>query len=262
MGTINFDHLNFYTMKHEGIEFLKKMFFVFNFTFLLSSVLVAQVFIETYPPVSNNTDMGVRISGMQNLSDRLSYEKITGSPFYNDEWQLASLTGMNEKEKWLCKVKINLATGELYYQDKQGHELVADDGLIRKIVLHKNDDTSAVVATFILTPEPVKLNQERRNSYMQVLNGGSYQLLKLNIRNLNSADSLFGTQKRYFFKDEEVYFIHHNEMLNNLRRLDKDNLLQFLPGSSVYIDWAKQNKINFRKEEDVIRFMNYYNSKK
>ena len=114
MGTINIDHLNFNNMKYERIGFLKKMFFVFSFIFLLSSVLIAQVFIETYPPVSNNTDMGVRISGIQNLSDRLPYEKITGSPFYSDEWQLASLSGSNEKEKWLCKVKLNLATGELY----------------------------------------------------------------------------------------------------------------------------------------------------
>lgn len=262
MGTINFDHLNFKTMKYERIESFKKTFSISLFVFLLSSVLNAQVFIETYPPVSNNTDMGVRISGMQNLSDRLPYERITGSPFYSDEWQLASLIGANEKEKWLCKVKINLATGELYYQDKQGNELVTDEALIKKIVLHKNDDTSVAMAIFILTPERVKLNQERRNSYIQVMNEGSYQLMKLNKRNLNSADSLFGTMKRYFFKDEEDYFIYHSEMMNSLRKLDKENLLQYLPGSSVYNDWAKQNKINFKREDDVLLFMNYYNSKK
>lgn len=230
------------------------------FLFSFSSILIAQVFIETYPPVSNNTDMGVRISGMQNLSDRLPYEKITGSPFYSDEWQLASLLGSNEKEKWLCKAKINLATGELYYLNKEGNELVADDGFIRKVIFHKNDDTSVAVAVFILTPERVKLNQQQRNSYLQVLNNGSYQLLKLNKKTLNSADSLFGTLKRYFFKDEENYFIHHNEMTNGLRKLDRDNLLQFLPGSSEQSAWVKQNKINFRKEEDVLRFVNYYNS--
>jgi hypothetical protein len=262
MGTTSFDHLNFKTMKYERIDFFKKTGFVFLFIFLRSSALIAQVFIETYPPVSNNTDMGVRISGIQNLSDRLPYERITGSPFYTEEWQLASLTGANEKEKWLCKVKINLATGELYYQDKEGNELVTDDGLIHKVVLHRNDDTSTVVAIFILTPERVRLNQVQRNSYMRVMNSGSYQLLKLTIKNLNAADSLFGTMKRYFFRDEEVYFIYHTEMMNSLRKLDKENLLQYLPGSSAYNDWAKQNKINFKKEEDVLHFMNYYNSKK
>jgi len=249
-------------MSNNQVNHLMRLLSLGSIILLFSLFASSQVFVETYPPVSNNTDMGIRISGLSNLSDRLPYEKISGSPFWNDEWALASLYGSGEKEKWLCKVKLNFATGELYYLDKEGTELTTDDGLIKKIVVHKNDDTSAVVAVFILTPERIRLNQEQRNSYMQVLNEGSYQLLKLNKKSLNSADSLFGTLKRYFFRDETDYFITHNEMTTSLKRLDKDNLLQFLPGSSGYNEWAKQNRINFKKEEDVLLFMNYYNSKK
>lgn len=222
----------------------------------------SQVFVETYPPVANTTEMGVRISGLNNLSDRLSYDRINGSPFWSDDWQLASLYGENEKDKWLCRAKLNLATGELYYLDKNEKEWVAEDGLVKKIIFRKNDDTSVVTAVFIVSPQLIRLNQELRHAYLQVLNTGSYQLLRLNEKNLGSADSLFGTLKRYFFKDERVYFINHGQLLNSLKKLDRENLLQFLPGSSEDNEWIKQNRINFKKEEDVLKFMNYYNSKK
>jgi len=101
-----------------------------------------------------------------------------------------------------------------------------------------------------------------RHTYLQVLNEGAYQLLKLNEKTLGSADSLFGTLKRYFFKDESIYYINHEQALNTLKKLDRDNLLQFLPGSSGYNEWIKQNRINFKKEDDALRFVNYYNSKK
>jgi len=228
---------------------------------LITITAHSQVFVETYPP-SGTTDMGVRVSGVQNLSDRLSYERISGSPFWRDEWQLASLYGANEREKWLCRVKLNLATGELYYLDKDEKELVTEDGLIRKIIFHKSDDTSIATALFMLNPQPVRLNQEMRHTYLQVLNEGAYQLLKLNEKTLGSADSLFGTLKRYFFKDESIYYINHEQALNTLKKLDRDNLLQFLPGSSGHNEWIKQNRINFKKEDDVLRFVNYYNSKK
>ena len=243
-------------------KYLSRSRAIAGFIVLLTALSAhAQVFVETYPPYGT-TDMGVRVSGIQNLSDRLSYEKISGSPFWHDEWQLASLYGATEREKWLCRVKLNFATGELYYLDKEEKEWATEDGLVKKIVFHNSNDTSVATAVFVLNPYTVRLNQETRHTYLQVLNDGAYQLLKLNERILGSADSLFGTLKRYFFKDESVYYISHDQTLNTLKKLDRDNLLQFLPGSSAHNDWARQNKINLKKEEDVLRFMNYFNSKK
>lgn len=221
-----------------------------------------QVFVESYPPVSNNTDMGVRISGLGTLGDRLSYERISGSPFWKDEWQLASLYGRNEKEHWLCKAKLNFATGELYYLDQNNQELVAVDGFIRRIVFYENGDTGRHIAEFVLAPQTMLLNQEMKNVYLQLLNIGEYQLLKLNKRSLSSADSLFGTLKRYFFTSESIYFIRHGEILNPMKKLDRDNVLSYLPGAKESELWAKQNKTNFRKEGDVLSFLDYYNAKK
>ncbi|MGC4036529.1 MAG: hypothetical protein QM764_11245 [Chitinophagaceae bacterium] len=248
-------------MRNSRIKYTARLIGLVCTGFFLFKSSFAQVFIETYPPVSTNTDM-IKISGLNTLSDGVPYEKISGSAYYNDEWQLASLFGSGKNEKWLCKIKLNLATGELHYLGKNGDELVTYDGAVKKIVIHKDNDTSKVSAVFILTQEPVKLNQALRNTYLQVLNSGSYELLKLSKRNLNSADSLFGTLKRYFFKDESDYFVYHSEMINGLKRLDKESLLQLLPGSSAFADWVKENRINFRKEDDALAFMNYYNSKK
>ena len=238
-------------------------FFAFSAVvgFLLSASVYSQVWVETYPPVSNPTDMGVRITGLGTLSDRIPYERIGGSPFWSDEWRIATLYGERANEKWLCKAKLNFATGEVHFLDKEDKEMVTGDGIVKKIVFHKLNDTSSVFAVFILNPKPVKINQEFRSSYLQVLNDGRYQLLKLIKKSLSSGDSLFGTLKRFFFTTGSYYFIRHGEIMNPVKKLDIDNIRPLVAGMSAGMDWVKEQRINFRREEDVIAFLNYFNSK-
>lgn len=106
------------------------------------------------------------------------------------------------------------------------------------------------------------INNKKVDGFAEVLNTGNHRLLKHVQRTVDAKDSLFGTQKKYFFRDQVFYFMWHNEKVERIKKLNKTNILQLLPSASAYTKWINENKIDFTKEADVILFLDYYNARK
>jgi hypothetical protein len=78
-----------------------------------------------------------------------------------------------------------------------------------------------------------------------------------------TGDSLMGAYKRYYFSEQVSYYLNNKSGGNtHFRKLNKNNVIESLKMEDSEKTWIKQNDINFKKEEDVIRFLNYYNSRK
>src|SRR5215471_6587812 len=76
----------------------------------------SQVFIET-TPTSKSADPVINMYGAGDLIVSIPYEKIKGSAFWNDNYQLAYLFGDNTMSKWFCRSRLNLVTGDVYFLD-------------------------------------------------------------------------------------------------------------------------------------------------
>lgn len=227
---------------------------------LVASTGFAQFAMEILPN-AKPMDPSVIIYGGSNFNNGIPYNRIQGSPFWKDDYQPAFLYGENPKEKWLVKAKLNLNTAEVYFLGKAGEELVAPEGLVKKIVFLKYGDSAQPAAEFRYKyGEPLLINNDK-SYYVQLMNQGNYQLLKIDRRPVISADS-FHIAKRYYFREDVKYFIQYNNKTAGIKKLTRDNILAWTPGNSAMNDWMEQQKINFKKEEDVIRFLDYYNSKK
>lgn len=198
------------------------------------------------------------VYGSGDLSGRIPYARIAGSPFWRDNWQLATLY-VDTKKLATLPVRLNLATNEIHFLENE-KEYVLIDGKVSIVAFHPGSDSSRTTEVFLQhVPEILQLNKNF-NGFIQVMNTGSYQLLKYLQRTVGSADSLFRTQKRYFFTDEPLYFLRFNQKIERIKKLRKENLLGFLPSASSYSSWITENNIDFKKEADVIRFLDYYNA--
>jgi hypothetical protein len=184
----------------------------------------------------------------------LPYSRISGSPFWKDKFLPAKIyttTG----QIYSAPIRLNLVTNEIHFL-KNGEEMVLVEMSIDRIVFYLEKDSVLFLAN-ILNP---LMNTKKENGYVEILNPGNYQLLKHTKRTVSSADSLFRTQKRYFFTDEPSYFLRHNEKTEKIKKLAKDNIFKLLPSALSYTQWVDENKIDLKKEEDVIRFLNHYNT--
>ncbi|MDQ3681682.1 MAG: hypothetical protein M3352_01260 [Bacteroidota bacterium] len=220
--------------------------------------LQAQVFIQQTEDGFNGKAATYVVYGSEGLSNRIPYDKIKGTPFWSDEYKLAVLYSGNNRVS-IRPVKLNLATNEIYFL-KNDEELVLENVDVTKLIFYKGKDTSEIITSFIRRVPDLFLWNKKTDDFVQVLNQGKYQLLKHTKRIVGNADSLFGTQKRYFFKDEHNYFLRVNDKVEKVKKLNEEYILSLMPSSSNYKVWIKGNNISFKKEDDVIRFLNYYNS--
>jgi hypothetical protein len=231
-------------------------------TFCFPFLVIAQggVMIETLP--STKADGTINIYGRGTLSNRIPYDKIAGNAFWKAEWVPATLIGRNKKERWEQEVKLNLASHEIYYKNPTGEEQVVNEGLVKKIQIHEPNTPEKITATFINGVTEPYISEEPIKELLQILNEGKYQLLKMDNRKLLEGDSLFGTLKRYYFKNESKYFLANNYVVNPLKKLNKESILQLAPAGKNEQDWIIQNKIDFKKEADIIRYFNQLNASK
>lgn len=202
--------------------------------------------------------MGYVIYGSDGLSKKIPYTRIKGSPFYNDDWVLASIYSTN-KLAHVIPAKLNLATNEIHYF-KNDEEQVLSGINVSFIAFHEGKDTAVTTDVFLRHIPNLRLNNKVVDDYIQVLNTGQFQLLKYTKRMVGSADSLFRTQTRYFFTNENYYFLRNNNRVERIKKLNKESVLEFLPSALSFSPWIAENKIDLRKEEDVIRFLTHYNS--
>ena len=243
----------------SGPALLSKNCFCFIFFLFCFNQLKSQVRMEATGYDHKGDATGYYFYGMAILpnKDRIPFTRIKGSPFWKDNWQVATLYSDTMK-LFTMPVRLNLATNEIHFL-RDEKEFVLETGDISTIVFHPDNDISKTTEIFIMNDPFLFLSGKKVEGFVKVMNNGNYRLLKYTHRIVSSADSLFGTQKKYFFTDEVFYYMWFNEKIERIKKLNKDNILKFLPSSSSYTKWSGQNEIDLKKEEDVIRFLDHYN---
>lgn len=204
-------------------------------------------------------DATLIVYGMNGQSQKIPYEKIKGSAFYNGQWRKASLYNQADKLIGVYDVKLNLVTHEVHFLDQKGMELAANDGIVSKVVFIDTVNGKPKNKVFVNNYVTVNNVYNNNKRYAEELNEGPCGLLKVTIRTGLEQDSMFQTLKKYSFQDRQDYYIRVNKRVEKLKKLNKDYLIPFLPQSNDMVTWAKKNNLKFNREEDVVRMIDYYN---
>lgn len=258
MGIINFAQKSVACYKPVKEKVKVKHCFLFGLLFFIALTAMSQVILETGH--SNATKDGALIVyGSDNLRKAIPYESIRGNAYWNTNWMKAFLFNQQDTPLGSYKARFNFVTGEVHYIDHKGSEQVAIPGTLNAIVFMRDEDTTQIATVFKNNIPVVRKQASCKECFIQELNQGETKLLKITQRLLKSKDSLFGTLKSYYFYDQVEYFIQHGELYDRVKRLSRDVALKFVVGLTSYEQWISKNNINFRKEEDFVRFLVYYN---
>ncbi|MBS4062971.1 MAG: hypothetical protein KGZ74_00345 [Chitinophagaceae bacterium] len=191
----------------------------------------------------------------------LKYGDIKGSPFWSEDWYYASLYDI--KNNFIAKVPVNMnfANGKIYSL-KDSNIIELENDVIRKVVIYEDTITEKIKAVFLNSLPYIYINKQKVNDYVQVFHSGPAVLLKLKRKELALSEGGGGMSKYFYFKEMTSYFIQIGIKTEVLKKMTMDAVLELLPGAFAFKDWAVNNKINFKKESDIIRFIQYYNSEK
>jgi hypothetical protein len=227
------------------------------FSIFFFHVAFAQIYVEQ----GSGLAATVSVYGPDASNKKIPLSRVKGSPFWKEEWQLASLYDSNAKRINIVPVRMNLATGEFHFMWKEQELVAGDNNKVTLIVFHNNNDSSSVGTIFIKNIPDLILDKKPLTAFVQVMNSGKCQLLKYTTRRVYPGeDSLFGTQKRYVFKDVNFYFLKTGDKVEKIKKLNTEHFLALIPEASAYKEWINRNDLNFKQEEDLVLFLNYFNS--
>lgn len=111
----------------------------------------------------------------------------------------------------------------------------------------------------MLNNDDFQFNKKSLNGYSQVLVEGEVSLYKYIKRTVSSADSMFGTLKRYYFSTSQLYFIKYNNKIAQLKKMNDDAIFEIVPPDNAMTKWISANKMNLKREEDLVAYLKKWN---
>lgn len=228
------------------------------FSAFVSFFSILSCFSQTIQPsihdraAKSTTDLTLDDPSPAQTRDSISYDKISGSPFWpemNTEAQLF----IGNKLVAKAMARINLVTGQLYFL-KDTSELVLDDDEINKVVF------SAEKSVFVRNFPGLYLNRKPVKDYVQLLNDGDYQLIKYIKRKINAPESASKLEKKYTFIDVASYFLVANGKSESILKLTKETVFLHIPSALRDQEWLEKSNLNLKNESDVVIFLKHINS--
>lgn len=252
-------------------KFNMKQFIIKNILFIFSCLSIPFVYGQTasgYLPVSDFSNAAftlavheVNFEGVQQNSNsgRLPYASIKGSPFYLDQYQAADLFGANGKYSGRMQVKLNLASQEVYFIGEKDNEYVAPASFSKRVVIFSDNEAKDTLAIFERNIPGMQLNNRPIADYVEEMVNGKVKLFKYTKRYVASADSMFGTLKRYYFANTVHYFLSDEKNVLLIKKMNLSAIADLLGDRGTLLKWAEQNRLNPKREEDLIALIRKWN---
>jgi len=184
--------------------------------------------------------------------------QITGSPFIHDDWVSAKLTLSRGKEIGPLPIKLNIESNELYFLDSAGKEMIADDGLVKKVdcIDYYVKDS----LRYIFKNGYPSIEGRNENYFYQVFTEGRIELLARKFKYIRSEkNDLSGEVSRSFVDGVVVLYVYAYGMIQPLK--SNKNFITGLWDENKQQEMNKyisDNKINFKSTSDLIKLFNYY----
>jgi hypothetical protein len=184
--------------------------------------------------------------------------EITGSPFINDNWVSAKLTLSRGKEIGPLSIKLNIESNELYFLDSTGKEMIAADGLVKKVdcIDYYTKDSTRYIFKSGYPP----IDEQNENYFYQVFTEARIELLARKFKYIRSEkNDLTGDASKSFVDGVVIFYIYAYGLMQPLK--PNKNFMAALWEEDKQQEMTKyisDNKINFKSTSDLIKLFNYY----
>lgn len=190
----------------------------------------------------------------------LLYDDVMGTPFWDINWNAAIFVLPNGSLAKASKARLNLYTNEVHFINAENVEMACDQKQIRKIFFFKGTDTSKPIALFELHHDA---KNPENSFYYRVFNKGNTRLAELKRAFVKEKEynPLLG-KKEYTFYSKKEYLLLQGEQITPLPSVSLSGMMNAMPDVANYKEWLKVNNNKLKNEDEIVSFLNYYNTRK
>jgi hypothetical protein len=183
---------------------------------------------------------------------------ITGSPFINDDWVSANITLSRGKEIGPLAVKLNIESNELYFLDSTGKEMIAEDGLVKRVDCSDYYWKDSV--RYIFRNGYPAIDGQTENYFYQVFTEGRIELLARKFKYIrDEKNELTGDVSKSFVDGGMVLYVYAYGIMQPFK--SNKNFVASLWDENKQQEMDKfiaANKISFKSIPDLIKLFNHY----
>lgn len=185
----------------------------------------------------------------------INYTDVKGHPYLFENWTEGTVKLSNGKSYTNVQLKYNLLRDELFFKDIKTDQLLA---FVIAVVEFKLNDKEINSILYRNGYKAIDDNTEK--SYYQVLFDGGTQLLKRTSKKINEEKPFNSASTIKSFEVLNFYYISNNNTLIRIRKDKKSILAALANHGSALEKYLQEKSLNLKNEEDLIQFIQYYNS--
>ncbi len=232
---------------------MKKLLLTF---FIIPTFLIAQDNNNYNNDLLNNTGTELRIN---------YHTENKGNPYLYDEWKEGYLVINDTVISPQKKIQVDLEKGELIVGIGEGRGTIIDDKAITGFAINKDN---SVNKHLYIRLEPSQFeNRDRTSHFYEVISNleKTNYLVKEVQKYLYDPNKSRGYQTENSlpmeWKKRTYYFIKNSSGKYIKTKLNKKAVLKVLSNKNKEVkSYVASNKINFKKEHDIVKVLNYYHS--
>lgn len=186
------------------------------------------------------------------------YTELNGSVYFTDSWATGSVKFANGKSINKILLKYNQLSDEPVFAGKNDMEYVFND----LVVEFSLNDTLSRTRLFRNGFPATKQHSSR--AFYEILADGNIKLLKKNTKKVMLTKEFNSATSVQTVTDNIEYFLYADKGLIPFKKAE---LMKFLANfnenkSVLTNEFVKKNKLNLKKEDDLVQIVNYYNQQK
>jgi hypothetical protein len=189
-----------------------------------------------------------------------NYKDIEGTPYFTDAFS-DSYIMMNTGKSYIGpKIKLNLYTQKLHFLSKDNTELIAQDGVIKKVNFLIKSDSESLSYTFGCGYPPVGNNTAL--TFYQEFNSGNAVFLNFISKSIVERKTLATINPGKEFSETSTYYVYRNDQ-NKIEkwRKGKEFILDFLSDKRGLINtFINDNNLACKSPQDAIKIIQFYNN--
>lgn len=190
-----------------------------------------------------------------------NYANVRGSAYLIDTFMSAAITLGNGKTYAVDHLKLNLYTNQVHFVTPDGKEMVAGDGVVKRIFFFLTPDSSRPLVYSSGYPSNSGMTPY---TFLEEMNQGDYMLLKQTLRTVVNDVGTSNTPMGQHFSDQYVYFLV-NRKTNEVVKWKKgmEFLEKTLPAEASRIaKYAAEYHLTCRNPKETSELLQYLGVRK